>query len=92
MTEYEALWLPISKCVALEDKIVRGPSPTSGSIAKSGLRRSQAEDRFSGFEFFCEISYSHIDNARLNFTLGLPQKFFGLKNSGPVLENRYAIN
>ncbi len=41
---------------------------------------------------FPEIFYSRIDNARLNFTLGIPQKFFGLKNSGRVLENRYAFD
>jgi hypothetical protein len=43
-------------------------------------------------EFFCEFFYSLIDNVRLNFTLGIPQKFFRLKNSGRVLEDQYAFD
>ena len=43
-------------------------------------------------EIFSEIFHSRIDNARLNFTLGIPQKFFGLKNSGGVLKTRYAFD
>jgi large subunit ribosomal protein L9 len=36
--------------------------------------------------FFCDIFYSRIDNARLNFTLDTPRKRFRLKNSERVLE------
>jgi large subunit ribosomal protein L9 len=36
--------------------------------------------------FFCEIFYSRIDNARLNFTLGIPGNASGLKNSERALE------
>jgi hypothetical protein len=43
-------------------------------------------------EVFRKIFYSRIDNIRLNFTLGIPPKFFRLKNSGRILEDRYAFN
>ena len=54
--------------------------------------RYAQHDKCSRREIFFEIFYSRIDNARLNFTLGIPQKFFGLKNSGDVLETRYAFD
>jgi len=43
-------------------------------------------------KIFREIFYSRIDNTRRNSKLGIPQKFFRLKNSGRILEDRYAFD
>src|SRR5439155_2104195 len=48
--------------------------------------RFAQSDRPSNSKFFCDIFYSRIDNARLNFRLDTPGTRFRLKNSKRVLE------